>query len=129
MDVFSAFIAAIGNANQRRRTQEVLRWVGASYPLLTPEIKWNQPMFLDHGTFIVGFSVAKQHLAVAPESAAIQKFSDLIRSAGYQHSQQLLRIGWDDPVDYALLETVIDFNIADKAHCKTFWRPAAKPQA
>ena len=31
-------------------------------------------MFTDHGTFIIGFSIAKHHLAVAPERVVIQHF-------------------------------------------------------
>ena len=51
-------------------------------------------MFTDHGTFIIGFSVAKKHLAVAPERAGIERFSDDILQAGYTHSKEILRIGW-----------------------------------
>ena len=79
-------------------------------------------MFTDHGTFIIGFSVAKQHLAVAPESAGINHFSDEIVQAGYDHTKQLVRIQWDSPVDFSLLEKMIEFNILDKADCSTFWR-------
>ena len=46
-----------------------------------------------------------------------------IRRAGYSHSQQLLRMEWDRPVDYALLEAMIRYNLEDKAACTTFWRP------
>ena len=49
-------------------------------------------MFTDHGTFIIGFSIAKNHLAVAPESAGINHFSDEIVQAGYDHTKQLVRI-------------------------------------
>lgn len=35
-------------------------------------------MFTDHCTFIIGFSIAKHHLAVAPEIAGINRFSDEI---------------------------------------------------
>jgi uncharacterized protein YdhG (YjbR/CyaY superfamily) len=31
-------------------------------------------MFTDHGIFIIGFSVAKHHLAVSPESTGINHF-------------------------------------------------------
>ncbi len=54
-----------------------------------PKIAWNQPMFMDHDTFIIGFSIAKQHLAVAPEKAGIDYFSDEIVKAGYGHTKQL----------------------------------------
>ena len=87
-----------------------------------PKIAWNQPMFTDHDTYIIGFSVAKQHLAVAPERAGINHFSDEIVQAGYGHTKQLVRIQWNSPVDFSLLEKMIEFNILDKADCSTFWR-------
>jgi uncharacterized protein YdhG (YjbR/CyaY superfamily) len=87
-----------------------------------PKIAWKQPMFTDHGTYIIGFSVAKHHLAVAPELAGITQFSDGIVQAGYDHTKQLVRIKWESPVDYSLLEKMIDFNMLDKADCSTFWR-------
>ena len=40
------------------------------FPQLKEENKWNQPMFNDHGTFIIGFSIAKGHIAVAPEAGS-----------------------------------------------------------
>ncbi|MNZ88056.1 hypothetical protein D3C78_1069380 [compost metagenome] len=79
-------------------------------------------MFTDHDTYIIGFSVSKQHMAVAPEIAGINHFSDAIVQAGYDHTKQLLRIRWDSPVDFSLLEKMIEFNIMDKADCSTFWR-------
>ena len=123
MEVFADFLDGIVDPKSRMRTEEVLDWVGRTFPDLVPKIAWNQPMFTDHGTFIIGFSVAKHHLAVAPERAGIVRFSDEIVRAGYEHSKKLLRIRWDQPVDYALLERIIAFNIADKADCTSFWRP------
>ncbi len=71
MEVFSEFIAQIDNAQHRDRTEEVLVWVSEKYPNLVPTIKWNQPMFTDHDTYIIGFSTSEKHLAVAPEAAGI----------------------------------------------------------
>jgi uncharacterized protein YdhG (YjbR/CyaY superfamily) len=122
MEVFEEFLAGIENPQHRARTEEVLGWVTQKYPDLAPKIAWNQPVFTDHGTYIIGFSVAKQHLAVSPEKAGIDHFSDEIVQAGYEHTKMLVRIPWDKPVDYALLERVIEFNIADKAETTTFWR-------
>lgn len=122
MEVFADFLARIDNPQHRARTKEVLGWVSETFPNLMPAIKWNQPMFTDHGTFIIGFSIAKHHLAVAPERAGIIHFSDDIVRAGYNHSQQLLRLPWDSTVDYSLLEKMIAYNILDKADCSTFWR-------
>jgi hypothetical protein len=95
------------------------------FPSLVPVIKWNQPIFTDHGTYIMGFSVAKVHLAVSPEQAGIHHFSEAIIEAGFEHSKMLIRVKWDQEMDYSLLEKMIDYNMADKADCKTFWRKAA----
>lgn len=122
MEVFAAYLARIDNLQHRARTEEVLTWVAGKFPSLAPKIAWNQPMFTDHGTFIIGFSTAKQHLAVAPEKAGIRQFLDDIEQAGYDHTNELVRIRWDGPVDYSLLERMIAFNIRDKADCSTFWR-------
>ena len=71
-------------------------------------------MFTDHDTYIIGFSVAKHHLAVAPEKAGINQFSNEIVQAGYDHTKLFVRIQWDSPVDFSLLEKMIEFNILDK---------------
>lgn len=122
MEVFTEYLARIDHPQHRDRTEEVLTWVSHRFPNLEPKIAWNQPMFTDHGTFIIGFSIAKHHLAVAPERAGIIQFSTDIVQAGYDHTKQLLRIKWDSSVDFALLEKIIQFNILDKADCSTFWR-------
>ncbi|BFH66534.1 MAG: iron chaperone [Paenibacillus dendritiformis] len=122
MEVFADYLAQIDNPQHQARTEEVLAWITRRFPNLMPKIAWNQPMFTDHGTFIIGFSVARHHLAVAPERAGIIHFSDEIVQAGYDHTKQLVRIPWDSPVDFSLLEKMIEFNILDKADCSTFWR-------
>ncbi|MFD0618661.1 iron chaperone [Paenibacillus sp. GCM10027629] len=122
MEVFAEYLARIDHPQHRARTEEVLTWVHKNFPNLMPKIAWNQPMFTDHDTFIIGFSVAKPHLAVAPERVGITHFSDEIVQAGYDHSKELVRIRWDRPVDFTLLEKMIEFNILDKADCSTFWR-------
>jgi uncharacterized protein YdhG (YjbR/CyaY superfamily) len=122
MEVFAEYLASIDNPQHRARTEEVLGWIINQFPNLAPKIAWNQPMFTDHGTFIIGFSVAKHHLAVAPEKAGIDYFSNEIVQAGYDHSNGLVRIPWDRPVDLVLLKKMIEFNILEKAECSTFWR-------
>ena len=122
MEVFAEYLARVENPQHRTRMEEVLSWVAMTFPNLVPRIAWNQPMFTAHGTFIIGFSVAKHHLAVAPERAAVSHFSAEILQFGYSHSQELLRIQWDRPVEFSLLAKMIEFNILDKADCATFWR-------
>ena len=122
MDVFADFLAGIENPKHRARMEELFNWVSTKYPELEPVIKWNQPMFTDHGTYIIGFSAAKQHMSVAPESVVIEKYAEEIVHAGYTHTKELFRIKWTNPIDFTLLEKMIAFNISDKADCTTFWR-------
>lgn len=122
MDNFAEYLAQIDNLQQRARMEEVLAWVAGKFPNLVPKIAWNQPMFTDHGTFIIGFSTAKHNLAVAPEVAGVEHFAVDILKAGYSHTRMLVRIPWDSPVDWALLEKIIEFNIREKADYTAFWR-------
>jgi len=122
MEVFAAYLAQIDHLQHQARTEEVLSWVMKTFPYLVPRIAWNQPMFTDHGTFIIGFSVSKHHLAVAPEKAGISHFAHAIVQTGYEHTKELIRLKWDSPVSFSLLEEIIKFNVLDKAHCTTFWR-------
>ena len=120
--IFEGYLEKIEDLTQQARVAEVLKWVMDKFPELKPKVAWNQPMFTDHGTFIIGFSVSKTHLAAAPEREGILRFSRDIAHSGYDHSQQLFRIKWGQPVDYALLRKIIAFNIEEKAACRTFWR-------
>ncbi len=122
LDVFSPYLDGIDQVTQRPRMEAVLRWVMATFPQLTPRIAWNQPMFTLHGTFIIGFSVSKGHMALSPEAAGIPPFHGDILNAGYSYTKQLVRLPWALPVDYGLLEKIISFNLEDKAGCTTFWR-------
>jgi len=55
-------------------------------------------MFSDYGTFIIAFSVSKEHIAVAPEAAVIGVFEKEIKEAGHSHtnnySESNGRITW-----------------------------------
>lgn len=122
MEVFEGYLKTIENEEHRSRMREVLQWIRERFPDLEPRIAWNQPMFTHHGTFIIGFSTAKNHMAVAPERAGILHFCGEMAEAGYGYSQQLMRIKWDEPVDFSLLERMIRFNREDKEDCLSFWR-------
>ena len=122
MDQITAFLAKIQNAEQRQRLAGLLDWIKGKYPQLKLEYKWNQPMFTDHGTFILAFSVAKHHFSVAPEWRGLQEFMLRIEQAGFDYGTMLFKIKWTDDVPYLLLSDIIDFNIHNKANCPTFWR-------
>ena len=119
---FSELIQGIECESHSKRVEKLFNWIDEKYPKLDAVIKWKQPMFTNHGTFIIGFSVSKKHLAVAPEKIAIQHLEEDIQKAGYDYTKEIVRIPWNRNVNYELLEKMIDFNIWDKANCSTFWR-------
>src|SRR5690606_38340255 len=112
----------IDDPNHRDRTEEDFAWVTEKFHKLVPVIKWNHAIFTDHGTYIIGFSVSKKHMAVVPEQYSINYFTDGIVQMGYDHTNALMRIKWNSSVDFSLLEKMIEFNISDKAGYTTFWR-------
>lgn len=119
---FEEFVDKIDNPEHQTRVRHVLEWVQSEFPQLEQRYAWNQPMFTDHGTFIIGFSVAKPHLAFAPEGPVMAHFATEIAADNYNPGKKFGRIKWTQDVDYDLLHQIIAFNIADKADCTTFWR-------
>lgn len=119
---FQVFLDNIGELEKRERLKDILNNIKERFPQLKEEIRWNQPMFSDHGTFIIGFSVAKEHIAVAPEAVVISLFEREIEEAGYSHTQGLFRIKWTDSVDFNLIYKMVEYNIEDKKDMTKFWR-------
>lgn len=126
METFEDFLSQIADPAQQARTREVLDWVADAFPQLGQRIAWNQPMFTDHGTFIIAFSLSRQHLAVAPETIALEHFDARIAQSGYKRTKMLIQLPWNKPVDYDLLRDIIAYNIEDKKDCDTFWRKPDK---
>ncbi|CAG9623675.1 iron chaperone [Sutcliffiella rhizosphaerae] len=122
MEVFAEVLKKVDNPEHRERMEELLTWVSEEFPSLSPVVKWNQPMFTDRDTYIIGFSASKKHVAVAPEQIGISHFLEEIEEAGFDHTKELVRFKWNSPFDYDLLKKMIEFNIVDKADCTTFWR-------
>ena len=102
--------------------EAIFNWISETFPELETTVKWNQPMYTHHGTFIIAFSKSKQHFSVAPEAKGMAEFTEQIEAAGYSQTNNLFRIKWTQDVNYALLKSIIQFNIEDKADCTTFWR-------
>ncbi|HEM3655410.1 TPA: hypothetical protein U1C87_001535 [Streptococcus suis] len=53
------------------KLEPIFEQIQKEFPNLTVELKWNQPMFIMNGTFIIGFSVAKNHISIAPEAVTM----------------------------------------------------------
>lgn len=122
METFEEYLDSMGEPEQRDRMEEILNWVKTNYPNLGTRVAWNQPMFIDHGTYIIGFSHSKEHISISPEVKPMKEFRTLIEETGLSHTKNIVRIKWGDPVPYELMDTFIDYNIEDKADHTTFWR-------
>ena len=122
MEVFKEYLTGIDHQDHRERTEEILTWIAKTFPTLEPHIKWNTPMFSDHGTYIIGLSTAKNHMSISPERVGITKFAEEIAQAGYSSTKDLFRIKWNEPVNYELLQKMIEFNMEDKKDYTKFWR-------
>ena len=129
------FLANIPDDDNRERMVDVVVWVGFTYPELELRIVWNQPMFTHHGTYIIGFSAASKHMAMAPERATMIRFEPVMRERGTDFGKMFARQPWDKPFDYELLDAFIQHQLAEKQDVTSFWRPkehelaAAEPVA
>lgn len=122
METFNAYLDAMGEPEQRDKMEAILNWIQEKYSQLDTRIAWNQPMFTDHDTYIIGFSHSKNHIAMSPEVKPIKKFKASIEETGLSHTDNIIRIGWNEPIPYDLIETLVDYNIEDKTEHASFWR-------
>lgn len=122
MESFKEYLDSMGEPEHREKMEEILNWIKEKYPELGTRIAWNQPMFTNEDTYIIGFSHSKKHISMAPEVKPIKKFKEQIDATGLSHTDNIIRIAWQDPIPYELMETLIDYNIEDKAGYTKFWR-------
>ncbi|MGO3049716.1 iron chaperone [Staphylococcus casei] len=122
MSQLNDFLQSFENDKHKEIMTAVFKWVAETFPELETTIKWNQPMFTHHGTFIIAFSKSKQHFSIAPETKCMNAFNERINVAGYAQTNNLFRIKWTQEIDFNLLKDMIQYNIEDKINCTTFWR-------
>ena len=117
------YLETIPNVDNRARMEDVLVWVGLTYPELELRIAWNQPIFTHHGTYIIGFSAASKHMAMAPERTTMIRFESVMRERGTDFGKMFARQPWNKPFDYELLDAFIQHQLAEKKDITSFWRP------
>ena len=122
MNTHKEFIDQIDELDKRDRVRMVLDHIKEKYPQLKEEIKWNQPMFSDHGTYIIGFSISKGHISLSPEAHTLDIFDEEIKKSGYERTKMTMKIKWKEKVDLDLIDGMIDYNIEDKKDMTRFWR-------
>ena len=117
------FLATIPSDDNRARMVDVLAWVVLTYPELELRVAWNQPMFTHHGTYIIGFSAASKHMAMAPERATMIRFEPVMRERGTDFGKMFARQPWNKPFDFELLNAFIQHQLEEKQDITSFWRP------
>ena len=117
------FLATIPSADNRERMVDVVVWVGLTYPELELRIAWNQPMFTHHRTYIIGFSAASKHMAMAPERTTMIRSEPVMRERGTDFGKMFARQPWDKPFDYELLDAFIQHQLKEKGDVTSFRRP------
>jgi len=119
--IFKDYLHSIEDLEMRQKMQAVLDFCCSNYPNLQPKIAWNQPMFTDHGTYIIGFSVAKDHLVVGLELKTMNHFVDLIKAQGFTAKKMTFQIKRHQAIPETLLKTILDETIVLKQDINTFW--------
>lgn len=123
MKTLEDYLTTIDQPGHRQIMADFVQQIREDYPDLKLEIKWNQPMFVMDGTFILAFSASKNHFSISPEEKGVKEFSDYMDEHDISYSKMLFRMPWDpEKIDYALIKQVIDFNMEDKEGYEKFWR-------
>ncbi|MFR0619617.1 iron chaperone [Bifidobacterium thermophilum] len=115
------YLGSIADERHRAKFRELLDWVQATWPQLVCEVKWNQPMFMDHGTFIIGFTALTNHVTVGSEQRAFEHAMPLIEQQHLKRGKKTFQIPYKRSDAWEVLEQIIEFTIADKRDVQTFW--------
>ena len=86
------FLSNFKNPILKFKLEPIFEQIQKEFQNLTVELKWNQPMFIINGTFIIGFSVAKNHISIAPEAVTMAIFTNDIKAANYEATNNLFKI-------------------------------------
>jgi len=86
------FLSNFKNPILKFKLEPIFEQIQKEFPNLTVELKWNQSMFIMNGTFIIGFSVAKNHISIAPEAVTMAIFTNDIKAANYEATNNLFKI-------------------------------------
>lgn len=121
MDTLQEYLETVPNDEHRAKLGHLVKWVATNFPELSLEIKWNQPMMVHNGTFVIAFSAAKHYLTIAPETTILHEFLDRITATGYRHTKMKFQIKWNEEIDYDLLRAIVERSIEFKRGSATFW--------
>ena len=122
--IWNKYVNSIKNIDPilKDKIVSIFEFIEEKFPELVLEIKWNEPMFLFNNSFIIAFSVWKNHVSIAPEKYAMDIYQEKLLSFNYEVTSNLFKIKKDQEVNFDLLLEIINFKIKDKSNSKTFWK-------
>lgn len=92
--------------------QAVIDAVQREFPDAALKMAWNVPQMQINGKYVMGISVARQHISISPWSnIAMNAYAD--RLAQYDPTENLFRVPVDWQVDAALLRDLIEMRLAE----------------
>ncbi|MDD2426610.1 MAG: DUF1801 domain-containing protein [Eubacteriales bacterium] len=123
LKTFDEYMQKIQNEGQKSRLREVFSWVEENYPSLERRVAWNTPMYMEHGTYIIGFTATKNHLSIGYEVQTLQHFKEELEEREVDHAQMIVRTPWGDEIDYDLMRRMIDYTRENKKDITSMWDP------
>lgn len=122
--IWNKYINSIKNIDLilKHKMVSIFQFMEEKFPELVLEIKWNEPMFSFNNSFIIAFSVLKNHISISPEKYAIDIYKEKLLSFNYEATANLFKIKKDQEVNFDLLFEIINFKIKDKSNSKTFFK-------
>ena len=92
--------------------QETLQQVRAvifkAAPNAVEKLSWKMPTFWQ-GKNIIQFAVHKKHLGLYPGECAVIEFSQQLDDSGIGYNKGSIRIPWDRPMPYELIEAITKY--------------------
>ena len=97
---------------QAKTVKAIFKAITTKYPNLELVIAWNQPMLRQDKKYIIGVSVAKNHILINPFSnAVIEKFTPKFTDLKVNKKTVALPNDWD--VDAKLLQAMAKMRLAE----------------
>ncbi len=117
-------VKKIADENNRATFTEFLTALEAEFPELEGNVKYSQPMYEAHGTFIIGFKPAKAHFSIIPEAPAAEKFKAEIETLGLEFTDtgKVFKVKWAQEIPFALVKKMVAFQLEDKMDATTYFR-------
>lgn len=106
------FLATL-EPEKAKLVRKIIKTIKSRFPKLELVMAWNQPMFKLGDRYILGLSVATNHISIAPfDPAVLKKTARLLKD--YKVLKKTIRIPLDWEVDEGLLVAIIKESIDRK---------------